>query len=327
MATIYEVAALAGVSPATVSRVMNGTRVSEDLERAVKAAAEELAFVPNRTARTLRRQNSQVIALLIPDIENPFFTSLARGVEDRARAAGYSIVLCNTDDDVAREATYMDIALSEHASGVVLVPAGDDSDLARLIARRCPVVAIDRTPHGFDIDRAIFESEAGARQLVEALLERGFTRIACITGPVAIETATLRADGWRAAAAGRGAELDGYLRHANYRVDGGRDAMSELLALPEPPDAVFVANNIMAVGALETLAAAGLAPPAFGVAVLGDLPYETLSRAGAITAHLPARELGAAAADLLLSRIAGDTSPPRVVVLDAEPVTAPLLAD
>jgi LacI family transcriptional regulator len=323
MATIYEVAARAGVSPATVSRVMNGTKVSPALERAVRAAAEELAFIPNRTARTLRRQNSQVIALVIPDIENPFWTSVARGVEDRARAAGYSIVLCNTDDDREREATYIEIALSEHASGVVLVPAADDSDLSRLVARRCPVVAVDRSPKGVEVDRAVFDSEGGARRVVEALIAHGYTRIACISGPATVETAALRADGWRVAAKGVGAKRPGYLRHANYRVDGAYAAMTELLALPEPPDAVFVANNIMAVGALEALAEVGLEPPGFGVGVLGDLPYDILSRAGAHVARLPARELGAAAADLLLARIAGDTGALRTVTLEADEVRSP----
>jgi LacI family transcriptional regulator len=135
MATIYEVAARAGVSPATVSRVMNGTKVSPELAELVRAAASELDFTPNRTARTLRRQNSEVIALIIPDIENPFFTALARGVEDRAQESGYSVVLCNTDEDTGKEARYIDIALSEHMAGVILAPASDHSDLSSLLAR------------------------------------------------------------------------------------------------------------------------------------------------------------------------------------------------
>src|SRR5215212_6080830 len=129
MATIYDVAALAGVSPATVSRVLNGRSVSPDNERLVLAAAEELHYTPNRVARTLRRQLSEVVTLIIPDIENPFFTSLARGVADTAQLAGYSVVLCNTDGDVAKEAHFLDIALSENMAGVVLAPAGVRSDV------------------------------------------------------------------------------------------------------------------------------------------------------------------------------------------------------
>src|SRR6478735_6672663 len=114
MPTIYEVAALAGVSPATVSRVFNGLNVSPEKSRLVREAAAELSFTPSRAARTLRRQHSEVIALLIPDIENPFFTSLARGVEDVAQEAGYSVVLCNTDEDPEKETKYLDIAISDN---------------------------------------------------------------------------------------------------------------------------------------------------------------------------------------------------------------------
>jgi LacI family transcriptional regulator len=315
MATIYEVAALAGVSPATVSRVMNGGRVSADAERSVRAAAEELAFTPNRTARTLRRQHSEVIALIIPDIENPFFTALARGVEDRARAAGYSVVLCNTDEDPARESTYIDIALAEHMAGVILAPADGDGDVGRLIARRRPVVAVDRSPHGVHIDAVTVDNLAGGQSAAESLFAAGFARVACVTGPARVETAQLRMEGWRRSAARHGADDDELLRFANYRVDGGRAAMSELLSLPRPPDAAVVANNLMAVGALEALRQAGLAPPAFGLAVFGDLPYASLARSGIEVVPLPARELGETAAGLLLDRIAGDDGPPRTVVL------------
>jgi LacI family transcriptional regulator len=314
-ATIYQVAARAGVSPATVSRVLNGGRASAEAERLVRAAAEELAFTPNRTARTLRRQHSEVIALIIPDIENPFFTALARGVEDRARAAGYSVVLCNTDEDPERESTYIDIALAEHMAGVILAPADGDGEVGRLISRRRPVVAVDRSPHGVQIDAVTVDNRAGGLSAAESLFAAGFRRVACITGPSRVETAQLRMEGWRQAARRHDTDDEELLRFANYRVDGGRWAMAELLALPEPPDAAVVANNLMAVGALEALREAGLAPPAFGLAVFGDLPYASLAQAGVSVVPLPARELGETAAGLLLDRIAGDDGPPRTVVL------------
>src|SRR3712207_428172 len=135
MATMKDVAARAGVSPATVSRVLNGRPVSPTRERLVVAAMEELRYTPNRVARTLRRQLSEVVALVIPDIENPFFTSLARGVADVAQEAGYSVVLCNTDGDPAKERDYLDIALSEHMSGVLVASAGADTDVQPLLDR------------------------------------------------------------------------------------------------------------------------------------------------------------------------------------------------
>ena len=320
MATIYEVAALAGVSPATVSRVMNGTKVSPELAGLVRKAARELDFTPNRTARTLRRQNSEVIALIIPDIENPFFTSLARGVEDRAQASGYSVVLCNSDEDMGKEARYIDIALSEHMAGVILAPASDHSDLSALISRKRPVVAVDRGPHGFSIDAVTVDNRAGGVAAATALFDQGFLRVACITGPSDVETAQLRNEGWREVAArrGDGSDLEALLRHTNYRVEGGRAAMTELLSLPEPPDAVVVANNLMGIGALQALLAAGLTPPQFGLAVFGDLPFSPLAPSGITVIHLPARQLGVTAATLLMERIGGDTQPARTVVLRNE---------
>ncbi|WP_432825318.1 LacI family DNA-binding transcriptional regulator [Dactylosporangium sp. CA-092794] len=319
MVTIYEVAARAGVSPATVSRVMNGARVSAESERLVRAAAAELAFTPNRTARRLRGHRSAVIGLIIPDIENPFFTALARGVENRARAAGYSVVLCNTDDDPGREATYIAIALAEHMAGVILAPADDASDVSRLVAHHRPVVAVDRSLARSDVDAVTVDNRAGGRSAAESLFAAGFTRVACITGPSSVETAQLRMAGWRQAASRRagtdGADLEELLRYADYRVDGGRQAMADLLALPRPPDAAVVANNLMAAGALDALHDAGLAPPGFGLAVFGDLPFASFGRRGIRVVDLPARELGEAAATLLLERIDGDDGPAKTVVL------------
>ncbi|TKK89278.1 LacI family transcriptional regulator [Herbidospora galbida] len=310
--TIYQVAAHAGVSAATVSRVINGNRVSPETERKVRAAMAELSFTPSRAARRLRGRDSEVIALIIPDVENPFFTALARGVENRARTGGYSVVLCNTDDDPEREQTYMDIALAEHMAGVLIAPADGASDVQKLIEHGVPVVAVDRSLHRPDVDAVTVDNRAGGRVAAEALLAAGFSRVACITGPQSVETAQLRMEGWRQATAWPGDRL---LRYADYRVDGGRAAMRDLLALHEPPDAVVVANNLMAAGALDVLRERGLEPPRFGLAVFGDLPYASLERHGVRVVDLPARNLGEAAAALLLARIAGDDGPARTVIL------------
>ena len=316
LATIYEVAKRAGVSPATVSRVFNGSVVSAEKERLVRAAAEELAFTPNRTARTLRRQSSEIIALVIPDIENPFFTSLARGVEDSARAAGYSVVLCNTDEDTEKEAHYLRIAVLENMAGVIIAAASDRSDLGPLLARSRAVVAVDRGPHGFDIDAVMVDNRTGGRLATRALVDRGHRRIACITGPADVETAQRRSEGWSDALGGAGLEIgEDYLRHADFRVDGGRDAMRALLALDPRPDAVFVANNLMSVGALQALFAAGLDPTSFGFAAFGDLPFAAMAPKGMTIVQVPARDLGVTAANMLIQRIAGDREPPRTVVL------------
>jgi LacI family transcriptional regulator len=324
MPTIYEVAALAGVSPATVSRVFNGVNVSPEKSKLVRQAAEELSFTPSRTARTLRRQHSEVIALVIPDIENPFFTSLARGVEDVAQAAWYSVVLCNTDENAEKEAKYLEIAISDNMAGVILAAAGDHSDLSKLVERKRPIVAVDRGPHGFDIDAVMVDNRAGGNAATAKLIEQGYKRIACITGPGDVETAQQRADGWREVVQAAGLPAsDDYLKYANYRVDGGHDAMRDLLDLPEPPDAVFITNNLMSVGALQVLAERGALPPAVGMAVFGDLPFAGFAPKEITVVHLPARHLGVTAAKLLLDRINGDDQPARTIVLRNEVGSGP----
>jgi len=319
MATIYEVAARAGVSPATVSRVFNGHPVSPEKERRVRDAAKELRYVPNRTARRLRRQTSELIALLIPDIENPFFTALARGVEDRAQQAGFSVVLCNTDDDPAKETHYLDIVNSEDMAGVILAPAARDGDIAHAVDRGRPVVAVDRHT-GFDIDAVMVDNRAAGAAAANALIDAGYRRVACIAGPAALAGTEERRIGWQQALASRGIEgdLGALVRHGNFRIDGGRAAMLDLLRSSEPPDAVVTTNNLMAVGALQVLIEEGLAPPAVGVAVVGELTASTFPRGSVVEVRLPARHLGVTAASMLLERISGDTQPARTVVFRAE---------
>lgn len=319
MATIYEVARLAGVSPATVSRVFNGMGVSEEKTLAVREAARQLKFTPNRTARTLRKQESEVIALVIPDIENPYFTELARGVEDVAQSAGFSVVLCNTDSQVDKESTYLQIAISEHMAGVILAAASDHTNLDDILAAGRPVVAVDRSA-GYDIDAVIMANRTAGQAATENLVQAGYRRIACITGPQEIETAYERAQGWRAVTARHFPDIDPdeLLRYSTFRVDGGRQVMEELLALPEPPDAVVAGNNLLGVGAIQVLTEHGLTPPKLGVAVVGSLPFTTLSPSAVTVVRLPARHMGVTAAKMLLERIAGDDQPARTTVLRNE---------
>lgn len=323
MATIYEVAAKAGVSPATVSRVYNGIAVSEVYAERVRQAAEELDFVPNRTARRLRRRSSEVIALVIPDIENPFFTALARGVEDRALEAGFSVVLCNSDEREDKETRYLQVALSEHMAGVILAPAGDHPALDAMVERATPVVTVDRAARGYDLDTVVMDDVANGRVATERLYAKGHQLVACVTGPQTAVTAAQRAAGWREVFSSSSPHADAtmYLRHTDYRVDGGRAATEDLLALPEPPDAIFVANNLMAIGALQALDDAGVA---LDVVSLGEFPFGMRPRLHVDVISLPARRLGGAAAELLLRRIGGETGPAqRLVLADDAPATTP----
>lgn len=323
MTTIYDVAERAGVSPATVSRVFNGTNVSPEKVEAVRRAAAELEFTPNRAARALRTQNAEVIALVIPDIENPYFTEMARGVEDVAAGAGYSVVLCNSDSQTEKEAAYLRIAVAEHMSGVIIATADESTSLDALRAAGRPVVAVDRGTR-YDIDGVVMANRAAGAAAAEDLLAAGYRRIAYIGGPEHIDTAAERAAGWRSAlvAAAPESDPDELARFATFRVDGGRAAMEELLALPEPPDAVVAGNNLIGVGAIQVLTEHGLTPPAVGVAVIGSLPFTTLSPRAVTVVRLPARHMGVTAARMLLDRIGGDDQPARTEVLHGEVLSA-----
>jgi LacI family transcriptional regulator len=320
MATIYDVAALAGVSPATVSRVLNGRAVSPAKERLVTEAARALNYTPNRVARTLRRQLSEVVALVIPDIENPFFTSLARGVADTAQQAGYSVVLCNTDGDVAKEEHFLQIALSENMAGVVIAPAAATSAVHALIERGRAVVAVDRPVPDADVDSVVIDNVGAGRLATRALWDAGFRDIACITGPAEIVTAIDRSHGWLQV-------LDELsptppaphrLAHADFRVGGGRAGMTELLDRADPPDAVVAGNNLVGVGALQVLNERGLTSAEFGIAVIGDLPFSAHPEDAVPVVQLPTRTMGMTAGALLLERIGGYEGRGRRIVMPGE---------
>ncbi|NIY70041.1 periplasmic binding protein/LacI transcriptional regulator [Streptomyces malaysiensis] len=320
MVTIHDVARAAGVSPATVSRVFNGGKVTPARALSVQEAAAALGFAPNRVARSLRKQRSSVIALIIPDIENPFFTSLARGVEDAAQRTSLSVVLCNSDEDTEKERRYLEIALGEQMAGVIVAAASqDETDLGPLTERGVPVVAVDRRPRDAEVDAVRVDNHHGGEVATRHLLQAGYRRIACVTGPEGASTSEERLAGHRAAlsaAQGSAAAADNtYIRHADFRVEGGRMAMRELLALPEPPDAVFVANNLMTIGVLDALGEAGRTPPGVGVLSFGDVPWASLVRPSLTAVELPSYELGRTAADLLLQRRDGSLSPVQTVVL------------
>lgn len=314
--TMVDVAARAGVSTATVSRVLNGKTVRADLTEAVLRAAKELNYSPNRAARTLRRRLGEVIGLILPDIENPFFTSLARGVEDVAQRYGYSVVLCNSDDDVAKEARYLRVAVTDSMAGVIICPADKSTSLDGIIDSRRSAVVVDREIAD-DVDQVLLDNVGISRRALRPLIDAGFTRIACVTGPSSTVTARLRAETWRRELLAAGLEApDELLVHANFRVDGGRDATEHLLAMSEPPDAVLATNNLVGVGVLQVLAERGLGVPEVGVSVVGSLPFATSSMLGISVVHLHPRQMGMTAAEMLMERVMGTaTGPGRRVTL------------
>jgi LacI family transcriptional regulator len=322
VSTIYDVARLASVSPATVSRVLNDSGgVNPEMAQRVRASVEMLGYRPNVVARNLRRKVASVWALIISDIENPHFTALVRGVEDVARSNGYSVVLCNSDEELAKERDYVAVALAERMAGVVISPSSDrDSAIGPLLDAGVPVVTIDRRLRASPVNSVVVSNKKGAQEATRHLLDGGYTRVACITGPTRTTTAAQRLAGYRSALTEAGREPDPQLvRIADYKESGGASAMRSLLDLPQPPDALLVANSLMTMGALGCLADAGVRiPEEMGIVGFDDLPWARLVSPRLTAVAQPTYDLGRTAAEMLVERAADPEAPVRTVTLPTQ---------
>jgi LacI family transcriptional regulator len=308
---IKDVARAAGVSPATVSRVLNGnSTVSPDRAARVAEAAAALGYQPHGPARALRQQRTRLWAVIVSDIQNPFFTAMVRAIEDVGRAEGHRVVLCNSDEDPAREASYIEVAVAERMGGVVLAPASDRSSrVDALLERQIPVVTVDRRlrHHRDLVDSVMVDNRAGAMAATEHLVAAGSKRVACITGPARASTAAERLLGYRGALRKLGREaIPDLVRHADYRFEGGHAAALELLRARKRPDALFVANNLMTLGALQAITDLGLHVPG-DVAIVGfdDAPWSTLITPPLTVVAQPTLEIGREAARLLATASEG----------------------
>lgn len=307
MATISDVAALAGVSTATVSRVLNGkSTVAPALAERVTRAVAELGYTPNGLARSLRRRETAVLALIISDVENPFFTAIARGVEDVAQAAGFSVMLCNSDENAAKERRYVEVAAQERLAGVIMSPTTRDSDVGPLVTHRTPIVTIDRRLGSVDCDAVLADSHTAAREAVRHLVSRGYRRIGCVAGPPGVTTADERLDGYREGLREAGRKYAAkWVRRCEFREIGGREAATELLTRPDRPDALLVSSSTMAVGVLQALAGLGLRSGRdVGIVSFDEAPWATLISPALTVVAQPAYAMGRLAARLLLDRIA-----------------------
>lgn len=318
--TIIHVADRAQVSIATVSRVFaDPRRVSPELRDRVIAAATALGYQPSRVARTLRVGTSLTMGVVIPDIQNPFFTGVVRGIERVLLEAGYMLLLANSDEIPAREARMLATLRAEGVAGIVFVPiANANSVYDGLVNSPFPIVAVDRLPTGLRIDLVTVNNTQASRQAVEHLLDLGHRHIALIGGPQPHSTARERQQGYEMAMrAARIAIRPDLNQHGDFREQGGYDSMRALLALREPPTAVFAANNLMTLGALRALHEAGKRIP-HDIALIGfdDMPWATSLNPPLTAVAQPAHELGATAAELLLARIADPERPVRHVVLE-----------
>ncbi|WIG61895.1 MAG: Transcriptional regulator, LacI family [Ktedonobacterales bacterium] len=310
--TLKELGRLAGVHPSTVARVINDDphqRVSEELRQRILALADEHGYQPNRLARSLRTKRSNVIGALIPDISNPFFALMFRGIEDALAERDYSVILANTDDDSARGERGITMLRERQVDGLILATARrHDRAVQQLIAEHFPVVLLNRHTDPIPPNAVVPADYTGSMTAVEYLIGLGHQRIAHIAGSDEMSTGHTRRQGYRDALERHRIPFDpDLLVGGSFRDQGGYEAMQQLLTLSIPPTAVFAVNDLAAAGAMRAANEAGMVIP-HDLSVIGfnDLSTVAQTTPRLTTLHLPVHAMGVKAAERLLAQLLGE---------------------
>jgi LacI family transcriptional regulator len=323
MASIDEVARRAGVSPITVSRVMrNQPNVREETRQRVRQAASDLHYVPNAVARGLKQSRSGLIALIITDMIDPFFSVVAHGVEDAVRRAGLMLVLGNSDDALELEVEYLRIMGEHRVDGIILVPTPRPPDFGLpQLPQSMPLVILDRSLPGIAADVVRCDTASGTRALCRHIIDLGRRRIALVGGLPQTLTWRERVSGYQAALADAGLMMpDGFVIDGNYKADSGAAAVRALMDDGAQPDAIIAANAKVVRGVLDELVTLGFRiPEDVAVAAIDD-PFPASNFGPQLTVvEQPAYEMGKVAVELLLSRLPPFSSHalPREIVFDS----------
>ncbi len=313
MATIKDVAALAGISYTTVSHVLNKTRpVSEHVRLKVEAAIAELDYVPSAVARSLKARSTATIGLLVPNSVNPYFAELARGIEDACERNGYCVILCNSDDNPQKQRSYLRVLLEKRIDGLIVASVGEERDLLdSLSCVRTPMVIVDRVLEGVEADLVRIDHEQGAYLATRHLLDLGHVDIACINGPEDTSVAKMRLAGFRRALTEAGVGLrEGRVVHSDFTSLGGYGAAA-LLLNRDRPTAIFAANDMIGMGVLRAAAERNITVPgALSVIGFDDIQMCQYVYPALTTVGQSIRDLGETATSLLLRRIAGSETAP-----------------
>ena len=309
MSTLKDVADKAQVSISTVSRVINAEPlVKAKTRERVEAAIEELNYLPNRVAQRLRSitTKNKLIGLVLPDVQNPFYVDVIRGVEECAYEHNFAVMIGNFNQDIAKEKLYLDVLQSELVDGIIVAPShGKDQHIIDVIDDGYSVVCIDRGLIGVDVDVVKVDNEVGAFGAIEYLIGLGHTRIAHITGHIQIPTTQERIAGYNKAMDKHGVEIDpDLIRNSQSNYQSGSDLMQELLDLPKPPTAVFTANNLLTLGALRTIHARGLhIPEDISIVGFDDMYWSNSLNLPLTAVRQSGHDIGYKAAELLVQKM------------------------
>ncbi len=321
-ASIYDVARESKVSVFTVSAVVNQkSHVGKKLRDRVEEAIRKLNYRPNLIARSLAKQRTLTIGMIVPDIANPFFPMVVRGAEDAARKRGYNLLLCNSDDSLDQEEKQIELLLSKRVDGILLTKAaGDFRPALRQMIKEVdiPFVLVMRTYPKLTKDAIISDDYQGAYDAVCHLARAGCRRIGLISGPLKVSNALARWRGFRDALESQGLSFEKELVvEGDYRMDSGFRAGNALLS--HRPDGIYVANHLMTIGLLRAAEEMGLScPQDFRLVSFDDYPWLGVFHPKLTTVELPKHQVGSEAAELLIERIAGSTSKAAVRKLQPE---------
>src|SRR6266853_3743722 len=321
-ASIYDVARESGVSVFTVSAVVNKkSHVGKKLLERVEEAIRKLNYRPNLLARSLAKQKTQTIGMVVPDIANPFFPMVVRGAEDAAQKHGYNLLLCNNDDNIDKEESAVELLLSKRVDGILLTKAAEDfrPAMRQMIKEmNVPFVLVMRTYPKLTKDAVITDDYQGAYDAVCHLARAGRRRIGLISGPLKISNAKERWRGFRDALEAKNLPYEPELMvEGDYRIESGFRGGHSLLS--QRPDVMYVANHLMTIGFLKSAEEMGLkCPEDFGLVSFDDYPWLGIFRPRLTTVELPKHQLGSEAAELLIKRISGDHSKPVLRKLQPE---------
>jgi DNA-binding LacI/PurR family transcriptional regulator len=317
---IEDVAREAGVSPASVSNAFNRrlARISPKTRQRILAVAARLNYTPNAAASSLRSRRTHAIGAVVTNILNPFYTSVVRGIQDAARHSGYSVFVCNTDDDASQEHEMLQLLRAKQVDGLLLVATGANRRLRQLVSSGIPIVLLDRKQVSLHLDTVRIDNETASHQAVEYLFGLGHRRIALLSGPAhGISTRMGRIAGYDTALAQNDIRpREEYKRQVPTDTESGARATRQLLDLRDPPTALFVTNTFLAIGALAAIQERGLRIPAdLSFLMFDDPEWAKLVKPQITSIAQPTMEIGRAAFELLRSRLKGENGPPQEVVL------------
>jgi LacI family transcriptional regulator len=312
-ATLEQVALLAGVSVKTVSRALNGEPyVADDTLTRIRAAAEQLGFRLNAVARDFRRGvRSPSVGLLMGDLANPFYARLARGAERRLQQSNLRLISASTDEDPGRESDLIEDMLERQISAIMVVTSADRHPYVepeRRLGR--PIVFVDRTPQDVLADTVVLDNVGGIASAVSHLVSAGHERIGILANNSRVSTSRERVDAFVDAMSRAGLDAHRYLKTDTGDVESAAHAMGELMTLEDPPTAVIATNNRLTVGALRAVA-----PDPTRIALVGFDDFDLADLLGVTVVGYDPETMGAAAAGIVVDRLAGDDSPPKRLVL------------